>query len=60
MISTSRMLIRELSKLEDDFIIVHDKKEDREYIVESIQVNGYPTPKINLNIRENKGINTLR
>lgn len=60
MISTSRMLIRELSKLEDDFIVVHDKKEDREYIIESIQVNGYPTTKINLNIRENKGINTLR
>lgn len=60
MISTSRMLIRELSKLEDDFIVVHDKKEDREYIIEGIQISGYPTTKINLNIRENKGINTLR
>lgn len=60
MISTSGMLIRELSKLEDDFIVVHDKKEDREYIIENVQISGYPTTKINLNIRENKGINTLR
>lgn len=60
MISTSRMLIRELSKLDDDFIVVRDIEEDREYVIESVQVTGYPTQKINLNIRKNKGINTLR
>ena len=35
MICTSGTLVRELSKLEDDFIIVKDEN-DREYIIESI------------------------
>ena len=35
MICTSGTLIRELSKLEDDFIIVKDEN-DREYIIDSI------------------------
>ena len=35
MITTTRMLCKELQKLEDDFIIVKDEN-DREYIIESI------------------------